>query len=102
MDFTWDPRKAAANVRKHGVGFREAATVLRDPLSTTFPDLDHSESEARFLTIGMTRPQRLLVISHTEEDTTIRIISARKATLRERKFYEEGRPPRTKRHAPRI
>ena len=92
MIFRWDPDKAAFNVRKHGVGFREAASVLDDPPSTTFPDLDHSEQERRFVTIGVSAKQRLLVVSHTEEGRgiTIRIISARTATRRERRFYEEG------------
>jgi hypothetical protein len=87
--FTWDPEKAAANLRKHGVDFREAATVIDDPLSTTFPDSDHSTSEQRFLTIGMSAPGRMLVVAHTEQGQTIRIISARPVTRRERKFYEE-------------
>lgn len=77
-------------MRKHGVGFREAATVLEDPLSTTFPDQEHSGAERRFLTIGMSVRDRLLVVAHTEEDEMIRIISARRATRQERKFYEEG------------
>lgn len=89
MIFTWDPEKAAANLRKHGVDFREAATVIDDPLSTTFPDSDHSTSEQRFLTIGMSAPGRMLVVAHTEQGQTIRIISARPVTRRERKFYEE-------------
>ena len=89
MVFTWDPAKAAANLKKHGVDFREAATVFDDPLSTTFPDDDHSISEHRFLTIGMSAPRRLLVVAHTEEGQTIRIISARPVTRREREFYEE-------------
>lgn len=91
MVFTWDPNKAAENVRKHGVGFREAATVLEDPLSTTFPDQEHSEAEPRFLTIGMSALDRLLVVAQTEEHDTIRIISARRATRRERNFYEEDK-----------
>ncbi len=90
MIFTWDPDKAATNLKKHGVDFREAATVFDDPLSTTFPDSDHSTSEPRFLTIGMSAPGRLHVVAHTEEGQTIRIISARPVTRRERKFYEEG------------
>jgi uncharacterized DUF497 family protein len=87
--FTWDPAKAAANLKKHGVDFREAATVFDDPLSVTFPDDDHSTSERRFLIIGVSAPGRLLVASHTEERDTVRIISARLVTPRERKFYEE-------------
>ena len=87
--FTWDVRKNAANVKKHGVDFREAATVFYDPLSITFPDEDHSDDEERFLTIGASARGSVLVISHTEEGDTIRIISARAATPRERRFYEE-------------
>jgi hypothetical protein len=88
--FTWDPKKEGANLRKHSISFREATTVFDDPLSTTFPDRDHSTAERRFLTIGESVHSRLLVISHTEEDDTIRLISARRATRRERTFYEEG------------
>jgi uncharacterized protein len=88
--FRWDRRKAAVNLKKHGVDFREAATVLYDPLSVTFPDEDHSEDEHRFLTVGQSARNRLLVVAHTEEGDTIRIISARPVTWRERKFYEES------------
>ncbi len=89
MTFTWDPEKAEENLKNHGVDFREAATVFEDPLSTTFPDNDHSLGERRFLVIGLSARSRILVISHTENGDTIRIISARAATRRERKFYEE-------------
>jgi uncharacterized protein len=88
--FTWDARKAVANLRKHRIDFPEAATVLGDPLSTTFPDVDHSGLEQRFLTIGASTRRRLLVVAHTEEGETVRIISARRATRSERRFYEEG------------
>jgi uncharacterized DUF497 family protein len=91
MEFEWDPRKDVANRRKHGIGFREAATVFGDPLATTFPDVDHSISEDRFLTIGASAPGRLLVVAHTESETTIRIISARPVTRSERRFYEKSR-----------
>ena len=91
MKFTWDPVKGESNIGKHGVDFREAATVFDDPLSTTFPDADHSLDEQRFLTVGMSAHGRILVIPHTETDDTIRIISARKATKHEREFYEEGK-----------
>jgi len=64
VKFTWDPAKAAENLRKHGVDFREAATVFDDPLSTTFPDADHSTGEQRFLIIGMSALDRILVVSH--------------------------------------
>lgn len=89
MIFAWDVRKNKANLKKHGIDFREAATVFYDPLSTTFPDEDHSEQEQRFLTIGASARGSILVIAHTEEGDTIRVISARQATPQERKFYEE-------------
>ena len=89
MRFDWDRHKAASNQRKHGVSFREAATIFADPLSWTFPDPDHSEDEDRFITIGTSQLGNLLVIAHTDQVETIRIISARKATRRERRFYEE-------------
>jgi len=88
--FVWDPAKATTNLRKHRIGFHEAATVLRDPLSTTFPDYDHSIVEARFVTIGVSTRGRLLVVAHTDRGDTIRIITARRATRREREFYEQG------------
>lgn len=90
MLITWDPAKAAANLRKHGIDYREAATVFTDPLSTTFPSEDHSDRELSFLTIGESEASRLLVVAHTEEDDIIRIISAREATRRESKYYEQG------------
>ncbi|MGH7827298.1 MAG: BrnT family toxin [Candidatus Binatia bacterium] len=89
MFFEWDPRKEAENRRKHGISFREAATVFSDPLSTEFPDPDHSHDEQRYIIIGMSRRDRILVVAHTEEGDTIRIISARRATRPERRFYEE-------------
>ena len=90
MTFSWDELKAAANLKKHGVDFREAATVFYDPLSTTFPDDAHSVSERRFVTVGLSALGRLLVVAHTDVNDTIRIISARDATPSERKFYEEA------------
>lgn len=92
MEFRWDLKKERGNRRKHRVGFREAATVFEDLRSTTFPDEDHSFDEERFLTIGISATGRILVIAHTEHDEEIRIISARAATRRERKFYEETAP----------
>ncbi len=77
-------------MQKHGIGFHEAATVLEDPLSTTFPDPDHSEAEERLITVGMSARKRLLVVAHTEVGDVIRIISARHVTRRERRYYEEG------------
>lgn len=91
MIIAWDPKKAEANRRKHGVNFHEAATVLEDTLSTTFPDPDHSVGEERFVTIGQSRAGRTLVVAHTDRaDDEVRIMSARLATRRERRFYEEG------------
>ena len=94
MQFEWDPQKAAANLKRHRPSFDEAATVLEDPLSTTYPDEAHSEEEMRFLTIGASHRGRVLVVAHTERNDTIRIISARRATRREREFYEQGKPTR--------
>lgn len=94
MEFEWDPQKAAANVKRRRVSFNEAASVLEDPLSTTYPDEAHSEAEMRFLTIGASHHGRVLVVAHTERNDTIRIISARRATRREREFYEQGESTR--------
>ena len=85
----WDPAKARANRRKHGVTFEEAATVFNDPLSSTMPDPMHSESEERFVIVGQCIQQRLLIVVHTDRGDHIRIISARLANLHERKTYEE-------------
>lgn len=90
MNFLWDPRKGQKNERKHQVSFHEAATVFGDPLAITFDDPDHSEGEHRFLTFGQSRFQRLLVVSHTDADETVRIISARDVTKHERGIYEKG------------
>lgn len=77
MVFTWDSRKAARNLKKHRIDFHEAATVLSDALSTTFPDLEHSSlGESRFVTVGMSRTGRILVVVHTEARERVRIISA--------------------------
>jgi uncharacterized protein len=89
LQFTWDPQKAGANLRKHGVGFPEAATAFADPLSLTIPDPDHSVGEARFVLIGQSERRRLVVVAHVERGDLIRIISARPATRSERKTYEE-------------
>jgi uncharacterized DUF497 family protein len=89
--FKRDSRKAAANVKKHGIDFHEAAAVLDDTLSTTFPDTGHSRLvEPRFLTIGMFSRGRPVVVAHTEHNDTVRIISARRATRHEGRYYEEG------------
>ena len=89
MNFEWDPKKAVRNKRKHNVTFHEAATVFSDPLAITFMDPDHSTDEERFLTFGLSKFNRLLVVSHTDRDHRIRIISARLMTRQERSIYEE-------------
>jgi len=89
LDFTWDRDKAAANLRKHGVDFAEAATAFSDPLSIAIPDPDHSQDEPRWLLVGQSKLNRLLVVAHTEGRGEIRIISARRATRHERQVYEE-------------
>ena len=89
--FDWDERKATANLAKHGVSFNEAGTVLGDSLGWTYPDPKHSGSEQRWITVGLSETGRVLVVSHTGEDEEVtRIISARRATRKERRFYEEG------------
>ena len=90
MKFSWDPKKAAANLKKHGVSFEEAATVFHDTLSITGSDPDHSGQEQRFVTFGNSSQDRLLVVAHTDEGETIRMISARLVTRQERRIYEEG------------
>ena len=90
MEFEWDSAKAAENLRRHKVSFDEAATVFGDPLALTFADPDHSGSEERFLTFGLSHQNRLLIVSHTARHPRIRIISARRMKRRERKIYEEG------------
>ena len=89
LQFIWDRDKAAANLRKHGVDFEEAATAFGDPLSITIPDPDHSAGEERWLLVGYSSAGRLLVVAHTERGDEIRLINARSATRRERETYEE-------------
>ncbi len=90
LSFVWDPAKAAANLRKHGVSFPEATTAFADPNSLTALDPDHSDSEERLILLGASTRGQLLVVVHTERGDTIRLISARKATRKERKTHEEG------------
>jgi len=90
VQFEWDPKKAAANLAKHGVSFDEASTVFADPLATTIPDPDHSASEERLLTTGLSTQHRTLIVWHTEKDGTVRIIGAREVTASERRTYESG------------
>ena len=90
MRFEWNARKAASNLRKHGVSFDEASSVFFDPLSATGDDPDHSRDESRFVTFGMSSAGNLLVVAHALNDEVIRIITARHATRAERQLYEEG------------
>jgi uncharacterized protein len=90
MKFQWDSQKADINLKKHGVAFQEAASIFGDTLSMTYYDPDHSAREHRFITLGMSRFGRILMVAHTDRHDKIRIISARKATRKERKFYEKG------------
>ncbi|HEX8242712.1 MAG TPA: BrnT family toxin [Longimicrobium sp.] len=90
FQFEWDPVKAAANLRVHGVSFAEASTAFGDPFAQLLPDPDHSGRETRYLLLGVSELQHLLVVCHTERrGATIRIISARKANRSERQKYEE-------------
>lgn len=88
QQFTWDEHKANVNEQKHGVAFDEAQTVFIDPLGITIPDPLHSLDEERFIEIGLSNKNRLVVVIYTERGNTIRLISARPATKREQKQYE--------------
>ena len=90
IGFEWDPAKARSNLEKHGVAFEEATTIFDDPLSITIDDPEHSQDEERFVTIGQSTPQSLLVVSHCDRNNRVRIISAREATPREKRDYESG------------
>ena len=90
MEFEWDPNKAANNLAKHGVSFHEASAVFGDSLSFTFDDPDHSDDEDRYITIGESTDGSLLILSHTDREQRIRLISARETTRRERRIYENG------------
>ena len=89
MEFEWNPRKAAENLRKHKVSFNEAATVFGDFLSSTACDPEHAVEEHRYITIGLSNRGRLLMVAYAERRERIRIISARTLTRSERKAYEE-------------
>jgi uncharacterized DUF497 family protein len=90
LSFEWDSRKAASNRRKHGVSFEEAVRVFGDPLARIFDDPDHSVGEMRELIVGHSTRQRLLIVSFIEQGDRVRILSARRATRRERRDHEEG------------
>lgn len=90
LTFEWDEVKAKENLRKHEVSFEEGKTIFNDPFLFTFPDYEHSVDEERYIDIGLSVTGRILILTHTERQDKIRIISCRKATARERRFYEEG------------
>jgi len=89
LQFEWDDKKAKINKQKHGISFEEATTAFADELSITIDDPLHSSEEDRFILIGKSNLFKTLVVVHVERKETIRIISARKTTKREQKFYEE-------------
>lgn len=86
--FEWDPAKDEGNAAKHDVRFEEASTVFADPFSVTVGDPDHSKDEFRFVTIGVSVHNRLIVVIHTDRGDAIRLITARVATPKERRAYE--------------
>lgn len=88
MQFDWDRGKAGRNLKKHRISFDEAVTVFYDPLAATFDDPDHSIGERRLVTVGRSSRGRLLVVAHIERSESVRIISARLTTARERKRHE--------------
>lgn len=90
MKFEWSPVKASSNEGKHGITFDEASTVFGDVLSLSGRDLEHSIEENRVITVGLSSKGNLLVVSHTDRADVIRIISARPATRKEKRIYEEG------------
>jgi len=92
MRFEWDGSKAVSNLKKHGVSFDEAVSVFYDPLAATFGHPDHSQEETRLITVGYSARGRLLLVSHVKRGGAVRIISARRATLRERKRHEDEAP----------
>ena len=88
MPLEWDPKKAASNIKKHGVSFEEAATVLQNRLADEFPDEDHSFTEERWIAVGYSILGRILVVCYADRPDAIRIISARRATKQEIRDYE--------------
>jgi uncharacterized DUF497 family protein len=90
LQFEWDDIKASSNKLKHGITFEEASTAFADELSITINDPLHSEDEKRFILLGQSKQSRTLVVVHLEKKEAIRIISARRASRLEKKFYEEG------------
>jgi len=91
LQFEWDDKKAQSNLLKHGISFEEATTAFRDTLSITIDDPLHSHNEDRLILIGLSEDLKTLVVVHVEKRDTIRIVSARKASKKEKQFYEENR-----------
>ena len=89
LTFEWDEEKANSNLKKHKISFEEGKTIFDDPFLLTFPDLEHSEIEERYINIGTSAKGRILILIHTERGENIRIINCRKATSTERKAYEK-------------
>jgi len=90
LSFEWDEAKARENLKKHKVGFDEGKTIFNDPFLLTFPDIDTSDAEERYVNIGLSIRDRVLVLIHTERQGRIRIISCRKASARERRLKPES------------
>ena len=90
LRFEWNPNKATRNLKRHEVSFDEATTVFDDPMFVTVIDDEHSDDEERYITIGLSRQARLLVVAHTDRAGQVRIISARKVTRKEEQFYAEA------------
>ena len=94
IEFQWDPAKARDNLKKHGVSFHEAKSVFFDEYARQFFDYEHSEEEERFIMLGVSHRMRILVVCHCERErgSVIRIVSARKATAKERQHYQGPTP----------
>ena len=88
--FEWNPKKEKSNFKKHGISFDEASSVFKDTLSITISDPLHSQDEERMVIIGVSRKNRFLTVVHTDRGKKVRIISARKSTKSERRFYENN------------
>jgi len=88
--FEWDQNKNAKNIKKHGISFDEAATIFDDPMFITVIDEEHSIDEERYITIGLSTDGKLLLVAHTDRQGKIRLISARKATKKDEKFYAQS------------
>ena len=89
-DFEWNPKKAERDFRKHEIGFEETCSIFDDLLFITVLDEEHTKDEERYITIGLSNKHRLFLVAHTDRNNCIRIISARKATKNEEKFYQDA------------